>query len=104
MPKSSPNSVGDLAGVLAHAAGVLSRIAEIDRTVSDLQDEKMGLLVEIGLTWGPRMSDMQRQLAGFIQMTQSPEVQVNAPLDFSRLDADAQALDNLNPDLPEGNS
>jgi NAD(P)H-dependent FMN reductase len=101
---AQPNSIGDLAGVLKHASDVLSRIAEIDKTVSDLQDEKMALLIEIGSTWGARVQDMGRQLQGFVQMTQSPVVQSNALLDFSRLDAAAQDLDNLNPDLPEGNS
>lgn len=102
MPKAQPNSIGDLAGVLKHAAGMLERIAQIDQTTKDLQDEKMSLLLEIGATWGGKIQDMQRQLQGFVVYVQSPEVQVNAPLDFSRVDAAAQDLDNLNPDTSEG--
>jgi hypothetical protein len=104
MSKAQPNSISDLAGVLKHAAGMLERIAQIDQTTKDLQDEKMSLLLEIGSTWGGRIQDMQRQLQGFVVYVNSPEVQVNAPLDFSRLDATVQELDNLNPNLPEGNS
>jgi hypothetical protein len=104
MVAPQPNTVGDLAGVLRHASDVLTRISEIDKTIRDLQDEKNALLIEIGTTWGTRVNDMQKQLIQFVQYTQSPAVQVNAPLDFSRIDKAVQELDNINPDLPEGDS